>query len=61
VRHAGRRATANNGAWSLPQGADYYNAQIRARTTTNLTAQHHPRDRDVRVGEEGLPPASALK
>ena len=33
------RATANNGAWSLPQGADYYNAQLRQRTTTNLTAQ----------------------
>lgn len=33
------RATANEGAWSLPQGADYYNAQLRQRTTTNLTAQ----------------------
>jgi len=33
------RATGNNGAWSLPQGADYYNAQLRQRTTTNLTAQ----------------------
>ena len=32
------RATANNGAWSLPQGADYYNAQLRQRTTTALTA-----------------------
>jgi uncharacterized protein (DUF885 family) len=33
------RATANNGAWSLPDGQAYYNAQLRARTTTNLTAQ----------------------
>ena len=33
------RATANNGAWSLPQGEDYYNAQLRQRTTTNLTAR----------------------
>ena len=32
------RATGNNGAWSLPQGAAYYNAQLRQRTTTNLTA-----------------------
>ena len=33
------RATGNNGAWSLPQGAAYYNAQLRERTTTNLTAR----------------------
>ena len=33
------RATGNQGAWSLPQGAAYYNAQLRQRTTTNLTAQ----------------------
>jgi uncharacterized protein (DUF885 family) len=33
------RATANNGAWSLPQGEAYYNAQLRARTTTDLTAR----------------------
>jgi uncharacterized protein (DUF885 family) len=33
------RAHGNNGAWSLPQGAAYYNAQLRQRTTTNLTAQ----------------------
>ena len=32
------RATGNNGAWSLPQGGAYYNAQLRQRTTTNLTA-----------------------
>ena len=32
------RATGNNGAWSLPQGEAYYNAQLRQRTTTNLTA-----------------------
>lgn len=32
------RATGNDGAWSLPDGAAYYNAQLRARTTTNLTA-----------------------
>jgi uncharacterized protein (DUF885 family) len=33
------RAHGNEGAWSLPQGAAYYNAQLRQRTTTNLTAQ----------------------
>jgi len=33
------RATGNNGAWSLPQGEAYYNAQLRQRTTTSLTAQ----------------------
>jgi uncharacterized protein (DUF885 family) len=32
------RATGNEGAWSLPDGAAYYNAQLRARTTTTLTA-----------------------
>jgi uncharacterized protein (DUF885 family) len=32
------RATGNDGAWSLPQGADYYNAMLRQRTTTALTA-----------------------
>lgn len=32
------RATGNDGAWSLPQGADYYNAMLRQRTTTTLTA-----------------------
>jgi len=32
------QAHGNRGAWSLPQGAAYYNAQLRQRTTTNLTA-----------------------
>jgi uncharacterized protein (DUF885 family) len=32
------RATANNGAWSLPQGADYYSNRIQNSTTTDLTA-----------------------
>jgi uncharacterized protein (DUF885 family) len=32
------RATGNNGAWSLPEGEAYYNAQLRQRTTTSLTA-----------------------
>jgi uncharacterized protein (DUF885 family) len=36
---AAPRATANNGAWSLPEGAAYYEFMLRSRTTTNLTAQ----------------------
>jgi uncharacterized protein (DUF885 family) len=32
------RATGNQGAWSLPEGEAYYNAQLRQRTTTSLTA-----------------------
>lgn len=32
------RATGNNGAWSLPQGAAYYNSRLRQQTTTSLTA-----------------------
>jgi uncharacterized protein (DUF885 family) len=32
------RASGNNGAWSLPGGAAYYAAQLRARTTTTLSA-----------------------
>ncbi|HZF95281.1 MAG TPA: DUF885 domain-containing protein [Allosphingosinicella sp.] len=32
------RATANNGAWSLPQGAEYYANRLRDSTTTDLTA-----------------------
>ncbi|PSJ41027.1 DUF885 domain-containing protein [Sphingomonas deserti] len=32
------KATGNQGAWSLPDGADYYAARLRASTTTNLSA-----------------------
>jgi uncharacterized protein (DUF885 family) len=32
------RATANNGAWSLPDGAAYYAHRLRQSTTTSLTA-----------------------
>jgi uncharacterized protein (DUF885 family) len=32
------RASGNNGAWSLPDGGAYYAAQLRARTTTTLSA-----------------------
>ncbi|QAY78568.1 DUF885 family protein [Sphingosinicella sp. BN140058] len=32
------KATGNQGAWSLPEGADYYTARLRASTTTDLSA-----------------------
>jgi uncharacterized protein (DUF885 family) len=32
------RARGNNGAWSLPRGADYYGSNLRAQTTTDLDA-----------------------
>ncbi|MFN3727216.1 MAG: DUF885 domain-containing protein [Allosphingosinicella sp.] len=32
------RATGNQGAWSLPEGAAYYAERLRAQTTTDLTA-----------------------
>ncbi len=32
------RATGNNGAWSLPQGAEFYASRLRDSTTTDLTA-----------------------
>jgi uncharacterized protein (DUF885 family) len=32
------KATANNGAWSLPNGAEYYASRLRASTTTDLSA-----------------------
>ena len=32
------KATGNNGAWSLPNGAAYYDARLAQNTTTNLTA-----------------------
>jgi len=32
------RATGNNGAWSLPRGAQYYAHQLRNSTTTDMTA-----------------------
>jgi uncharacterized protein (DUF885 family) len=32
------RATTNNGAWSLPDGAAYYAHRLRQSTTTSLTA-----------------------
>ncbi|HWH17105.1 MAG TPA: DUF885 domain-containing protein [Allosphingosinicella sp.] len=32
------RATGNNGAWSLPQGEEYYASQLRSSTTTDLSA-----------------------
>ncbi len=37
------RATGNEGAWSLPQGAEYYADRLRNSTTTDLSADqiHH--------------------
>ncbi len=32
------KATGNNGAWSLPNGAAFYEARLAQNTTTNLTA-----------------------
>ena len=32
------KATANNGAWSLPDGNAYYQSQIESNTTTTMTA-----------------------
>ena len=32
------RATGNNGAWSLPQGAEFYANRLQQSTTTDLTA-----------------------
>jgi uncharacterized protein (DUF885 family) len=32
------KATGNNGAWSLPNGAEYYASRLRAQTTTDLSA-----------------------
>jgi uncharacterized protein (DUF885 family) len=32
------RATGNNGAWSLPNGAEYYSSRLRNSTTTDLSA-----------------------
>jgi uncharacterized protein (DUF885 family) len=32
------KATGNNGAWSLPNGDEYYASRLRAQTTTDLTA-----------------------
>jgi uncharacterized protein (DUF885 family) len=32
------RAKGNNGAWSLPRGAEYYASQLRNSTTTDLSA-----------------------
>jgi len=32
------RATANNGAWSLPQGGEFYANRLQNSTTTDLTA-----------------------
>ncbi|MGZ8286771.1 MAG: DUF885 domain-containing protein [Allosphingosinicella sp.] len=32
------KATGNSGAWSLPEGADYYASRLRAQTTTDLSA-----------------------
>ncbi len=33
------RATGNNGAWSLPNGAAYYAERLRASTTTDMSAE----------------------
>jgi uncharacterized protein (DUF885 family) len=33
------KAKGNNGAWSLPNGAAYYNARLAQNTTTDLTAE----------------------
>jgi uncharacterized protein (DUF885 family) len=32
------KATGNNGAWSLPQGAQFYEHRLRSSTTTDMTA-----------------------
>src|SRR5687768_229590 len=32
------KSTGNSGAWSLPQGAEYYASRLRAQTTTELSA-----------------------
>jgi uncharacterized protein (DUF885 family) len=32
------KAAGNSGAWSLPNGADYYASRLRAQTTTDLSA-----------------------
>jgi uncharacterized protein (DUF885 family) len=32
------KATGNSGAWSLPNGAEYYASRLRAQTTTDLSA-----------------------
>ncbi|HEU0134749.1 MAG TPA: DUF885 domain-containing protein, partial [Allosphingosinicella sp.] len=32
------KSTGNNGAWSLPNGAEYYASRLRAQTTTDLSA-----------------------
>jgi uncharacterized protein (DUF885 family) len=32
------RATGNSGAWSLPNGGEYYASRLRAQTTTDLSA-----------------------
>jgi uncharacterized protein (DUF885 family) len=32
------KATGNHGAWSLPNGAEYYASRLRAQTTTDLSA-----------------------
>ncbi|HEX8483384.1 MAG TPA: DUF885 domain-containing protein [Allosphingosinicella sp.] len=32
------KATGNSGAWSLPQGAEFYASRLRAQTTTDLSA-----------------------
>ena len=32
------KATGNDGAWSLPNGAEYYASRLRAQTTTDLSA-----------------------
>ena len=34
-----RARSLNNGAWSLPNGAAYYNYRLRRSTTTNMTAE----------------------
>jgi uncharacterized protein (DUF885 family) len=39
------KATGNSGAWSLPEGAEYYASRLRAQTTTDLSA-----DRIHRIG-----------
>jgi uncharacterized protein (DUF885 family) len=39
VKHLDKKVTASNGAWSLPDGEDYYNYMLRGITTTNLTAK----------------------
>ncbi len=33
------KATGNNGAWSLPQGAQFYEHRLRLSTTTDMTAE----------------------